>query len=163
MLSNRAEHNQQKLLRKGCGRLIHVSDFVEEENGRLIIRNEEGDVVKDTQCIIYLGMGADTWWDHTQLLVQVDKVIEIFEEVHPNCVTLFVFNQSSAHTSLGDDALCAFDMNRSNGGAQRKQKNTVIPMNNLHPEFHGKAQSMTTEAGAAKGLQQMLEERGFNV
>ena len=36
-------------------------------------------------------------------------------------------------------------------------------MNNPHPEFCGKAQKMITEAGATKGLQQMLEERGFNV
>ena len=120
-------------------------------------------MVKDARRIIYPGVGGDPWWDHKQLLVQVNKAIEIFEEVHPNCIALFVFNQSSVHASLGDDALRAFDMNRSNGGAQRKQKNTVIPMNNLHPEFRGKAQSMTTEAGAAKGLQQMLEERGFNV
>ena len=87
-----------------------------------------------------------------QLLVQVDKAIAIFKEVHPNYVTLFVFDQSSAHTSLGPDALCAFDMNRSNGGKQRKQKDTVISMNNLHPEFYGKAQSITTKAGMAKGL-----------
>src|SRR5712671_7772367 len=97
-------------------------------------------------------MGANVWWDHAQLLMQVDKVIEIFEEMHPNCVALFVFDQSSAHALLGPDALCAFDMNRSNGGKQRKQKDTVVLLNNPHPEFHSKAQSMTTEAGAAKGL-----------
>jgi hypothetical protein len=42
--------------------------------------------------------------------MQVDKVIEIFEEAHFNCVRLFVFDQSSMHASLGDDALRAFDM-----------------------------------------------------
>jgi len=36
-------------------------------------------------------------------------------------------------------------------------------MNNPYPKFHRKAQKMITEAGAAKGLQQTLEERGFNV
>jgi len=36
-------------------------------------------------------------------------------------------------------------------------------MNNPHPKFCGKAQLMTTEAGAAKGLKQMLEECSFNV
>jgi len=46
-LSNRVQEGQQKLQKKGCGRLIHVSDFVEEENGCLIVCNEEGDVVKD--------------------------------------------------------------------------------------------------------------------
>jgi hypothetical protein len=50
-----------------------------------------------------------------------------------------------------------------NGSAQRKQKNTVILINNPHPEFHGKAQKMTTEAGMAKGLKQTLEERSFNI
>jgi hypothetical protein len=159
----RTQEGDQILQRKGRGRLIHISDFVEEENRRLIVCNEEGDMVKDAHCIIYPGVSGDLWWDHVQLLVQVDKAIAIFEEAHPNCVTLFVFDQSSAHASLGPDALHAFDMNRSNGGKQRKQKNTVIPINNPHPEFHGKAQSMTTEAGAAKGLQQMLEERSFNM
>jgi hypothetical protein len=162
-LSNRAKHGQQKLLKKGRGRLIHVSDFVEEENGCLIIHNEEGDMVKDARCIIYPGMGADTWWDHTQLLVQVDKAIEIFDEAHPDCVALFVFDQSSAHALLGHDVLRAFEMNKSNGGSQRQQKDTIIPMNNLCPEFRSKAQKMTTENGEAKGLQQTLEECGFNV
>jgi len=95
--------------------------------------------------------------------MQVDKAIEIFEEVHPDCIALFVFDQLSTHASLGDDALRAFDMNQLNGGAQRKQRDTVILINNPYPKFCGKAQKMTTEAGAAKGLQQTLVERGFNI
>ena len=67
--------------------------------------------MKDARCIIYLGVGSDPWWDHVQLLVQVDKAIVIFKEVHPDYVTLFVFNQSSTHTSLTPDALRAFDIN----------------------------------------------------
>jgi hypothetical protein len=97
------------------------------------------------------------------LLAQVDKALDIFEEAHPGCEGLFIFDQSSAHASLGPDALRAFDMNKSNGGKQRKQKDTVIPMNNPYAEFRGKPQKMTTEAGAAKGLKQVLEERGFNI
>jgi hypothetical protein len=49
-------------------------------------------------------------------------------------------------------------MKKSNGGKQRKQKDTIIPMNNPDIECHGKLQKMTTEAGEAKGLQQTLEE-----
>jgi len=45
-----------------------VSDFVEEENGHLIVCNKKGDTVKDAQKIIYLGTGGDLWWDHVQLL-----------------------------------------------------------------------------------------------
>jgi hypothetical protein len=150
-------------MKKGRGRIIHVLDFVEEENGRLIIRNKEGIVVKDARCIIYPGSGGDAWWDHAQLLAQVDRVISIFEEVHPNCIGLFLFDHSSAHASLGHDALRAFDMNKANGGGQRKQKDTIIPMNNPCVEHRGKVQKMTTEAGEKKGLKQTLEERGFNV
>jgi len=43
----RAQQGEQILQKKGRSRIIHVSDFVEEENGRLIIRNEEGNIVKD--------------------------------------------------------------------------------------------------------------------
>jgi len=150
-------------MKKGRGRIIHVSDFVEEENGRLIICNQDGDITKDAHCIIYPGSGGDPWWEHTQLLKQVDKAITIFEEAHPDCVGLFIFDQSSAHTSLGPDALRAFDMNKSNRGRQRKQKDTIIPMNNPQVECCGKLQKMTTESGEPKGLQQTLEERGFNV
>lgn len=163
MSVNRMRPEQQKLMKKGRGRLIHVSDFVEEENGRLIIRDQEGIITKDARCIIYPGAGGDAWWDHMQLLTQVDNAISIFEEAHPDCIALFVFDQSSAHASLGQDALRAFDMNKANGGKQRKQKDTVIPMNNPSAEFRGKPQKMTTESGEAKGLQQTLKERGFDV
>jgi hypothetical protein len=163
MFLNRAREDEQKLMRKGRGRIIHVSDFVEEENGRVVIRDQDGIIQKDARCITYPGVGGDPWWDHAQLLTQVDKAITIFDEAHPDCIGLFVFDQSSAHASLGPDALRAFEMNKTNGGKQRKRKDTVIPMNNPYPKFRGKAQKMTTDNGLVKGLQQTLEERGFNV
>ena len=150
-------------MRKGCGWIIHVSDFVKEENGHLVICNQDGIIQKDAWCITYPGVGGDPWWDHAQLLVQVDKAITIFEAAHPGCIALFVFDQSSAHVLLGPDALRAFDMNKTNGGKQRIQKDMIIPMNNRYPEFCRKVQRMKTEAGLAKGLQQTLEERGFNI
>jgi len=150
-------------MKKGRGRLIHILDFVEEDNGCLIIRNQEGIVVKDAHCIMYSGASGDQWWDLAQLLAQVDWAIDIFEEAHPNCVTLFLFDHSSVHASFGPDALCAFDMNKSNGGKKKPQKDTIIPMNNPTVECRRKIQKMTTESGKAKGLQQMLKEHGFNV
>ena len=154
--------HQQILQKKGCGCIIHISDFVKEENGHLIICNKEGDIIKDAQTIIYPGVGSDPWWDHTQLLVQIDKAISIFKEAHLECVALFVFDMSSAHASLRPDALCVFNINKSNGGKQRKQKDMVIPMNNAHPEFAGKSQKMMTGTSEVKGLKQVLEEHRFN-
>jgi hypothetical protein len=159
----RNQDGKQKLMKKGRGRLIHISDFVEEDNGRLIVRNQEGVVVKDACCIMYPGAGGNQWWDLAQLLTQVDWAIDIFEEAHANCVTLFLFDHSSTHASFGPDALRAFDINKSNGGKKKPQKDTIIPMNNPTVECRGKIQKMMTKAGEAKGLQQTLEEHGFNV
>src|SRR5216683_2606571 len=161
--SKRSKDGDQRLMKKGQGQLIHISDFVEEENGCLIVCNQEGIVVKDTRCITYPGTGGDQWWDHVQLLAQVNWAIKIFKEVHPKCVALFLFNHSSTHASLGPDALHAFEMNKGNGGKQRKQKDTVVSINNPTVECHGKPQKMTTKAGKPKGLQQMLGEWGFDI
>jgi len=159
----RSQPQEIKLMRKGHGHIIHVSDFVEEEFRHLVVHDQEGAIVKDAWCITYLGANEDPWWEHDQLLAQVDKAISIFKKLHPGYVALFIFDQSSAHASLGSDALCAFEMNKSNGGKQRKQKDTIIPMNNPHSNYCGKPQKMTTETGEAKGLKQTLEERGFNL
>ena len=98
-----------------------------------------------------------------QLLKQVKHAIHIFETAHPDFVSLFIFDQSSAHASLPPDALRAFEMNKSNGGKQRKQRDTVIPDTNPTVKFHGKPQQMTLPDGQPKGLQQVLKEHGFNV
>jgi hypothetical protein len=96
-------------------------------------------------------------------MVQVKNAIEIFETSHPGCQAVFIFDQSSAHASLPPDALCAFEMNKSDGGKQRKQHDTIIPMTNPDPRFCGNPQKMTTASGEAKGLKAVLEERGFDI
>ncbi|KAL4255827.1 hypothetical protein AB1N83_013423 [Pleurotus pulmonarius] len=151
------------LRKKGRGQLIHVSDFVTEASGRLVLFNANGEIVEDARQIIYPGTNGDAWWDHEQLLAQVKRAIQIFEKAHPGCQALFIFDQSSAHASLGPDALHAFEMNKSNGGKQRHQRDTVIPMNNPVVELRGKPQPMKLPNGQPKGLQQVLEERGFDV
>ena len=60
------------------------------------------------------------------------------------------------------DALKAFKMNKSNGGKQHKQWDTIIPESNLDAHYRGQPQSMTTESGDPKGLQSVLKERGYN-
>src|SRR5258708_4730012 len=55
--------------------------------------------------IIYPGAKGDAWWDMDQLLKQMHDVINIFEEAYPTCQALFIFDQSSAHQSLGPNAV----------------------------------------------------------
>ena len=144
--------------------MIHVSDFIEEVNGRLVSLNPDGSIHHDARKVIYPGSNGDPYWDCNQLIKQViESAIPIFEEAHPGCQALFVFDQSSAHAALPPNALKAFEMNKGSGGKQHFQKDTIIPNTNPYPEHHGKIQKMTTEAGLQKGLQQTLEEWGFDV
>ncbi|KZV59374.1 hypothetical protein PENSPDRAFT_695199 [Peniophora sp. CONT] len=93
----------------------------------------------------------------------MDDTLSIFEEAHPGCVALFIFDQSSAHASLGDDALRAFEMNKGDGGKQWQQKDTRIPDTNPYPEYRGWEQKMTLPDGTQKGLERVLTEHGFDV
>jgi hypothetical protein len=127
---HRLKEGQNVLRKKGRGGLIHVSDFLNPENGRLIIRDADGKVVQDSRLIIYPDSNGDPCWDTKQLLAQVKEAIRIFEAAHPGKKALFIFDQFSAHASLPEDALKAFEMNKSDGGKQHKQHDTIIPMSN---------------------------------
>src|SRR5258708_19735647 len=105
--------------------------------------------------IIFPGTNGDPWWDTKQLLEQMqNQEIPIFEHAHPDCQALFIFDQSSAHASLGPDALNAFDMNRSKGGKQRMQRNTIIPNDDTIPciAMHANPHSTATHPEKAKQL-----------
>jgi len=98
-----------------------------------------------------------------QLIEQLKVAIKIFELAHPRKQALFIFDQLSAHASLPDNLLKAFNMNKLDGRKQQKQKDTIVPMTNPAPEFHGKPQAMKLPNGEPKGLQHVLKERGFDV
>lgn len=150
--------------KKGQGCLIHNSDFIEEVNGHLCVRNEDGMICQSARKIIFPGSNGDPYWDCQQLIDQEKNLaIPVFEEAHPGCQALYIFDQSSAHASLPPDALKAFEMNKSNGGKQWTQKDTIILQSNIYPQFRGMLQKMTTEDGIPKGLKQTLEEQGFTI
>jgi len=155
----RLQEGQQILQKKGCGCLIHISGWVEEVNGCLVVRNAEGVIIKEVHKVVFPELNSNPYWDCMQLIEQVHtKAIPIFKEAHPGCQDLFIFYQSSALAALPPDALKAFEMNKSNGGKQHRQKDTIILDSNPYLEFCGKVQKMTTENGEQKGLQQTLKE-----
>jgi len=43
----RLQKGEVKLVKKGHGCIIHVSDFVKEDNGQLIIHDDDGIIIKD--------------------------------------------------------------------------------------------------------------------
>ncbi|KAF8229809.1 hypothetical protein L208DRAFT_1479048 [Tricholoma matsutake] len=154
---------QTILQKKGRGHLIHVSEFINPIMGCLILHDAQGNIVDEAQKIIYPGSKGDAWWDTEQLLAQVKHAIEVFEKAHLNCIALFIFDQSSAHASLGPDVLKASEMNKSDGGKQHVQHDTIIPQSNPVAEHRGTAQKMTLPDSRPKGLEHVLTEHGFDV
>ena len=92
------------------------------------------------------------------LLDQIKAAIDIHDETSPEYQALFIFDNSSAHASLPPDALKAFEMNKSIGGKQQRQHNTIIPQSNPDVTKQGLVQKMTTDSGLQKGLKTVLEE-----
>ena len=100
-------------------------------------------------------------------------MIPIFERMYPSAIAEFVFDQSSAHAAFAKDALNSNEMNVKPGGRQRLMRDTLIPMDNPHPELHGKPQGMVFPSdlpphhpnfklrGQAKGMLRVLEEHGL--
>ncbi|KAF8579342.1 hypothetical protein K439DRAFT_1654601 [Ramaria rubella] len=158
------QKGEQILQKKGWGHLIHISDFIEEVNGHLVSLNNDGTVEKSARKVIFPGENGDPYWDCAQLIEQVKlAAIPTFEAAHLGCQALFIFDQPSTHAALPPDTLKAFEMNKSNGGKQRQQKDTIIPDSNHTPEYCGILQIMTTDSGQQKGLEQTLKEHSFNV
>ena len=90
------------------------------------------------------------------------QAIPIFEVLHPGCVGVFCFDQSTNHNAMAADALIATRMNLSPGGAQPKMRDgwhinengekLVHPM--VFPDDH-------KLKGKPKGIKQILMERNL--
>jgi len=68
-----------------------------------------------------------------QLVEQVRNTLSIFKHTHPGCISIFVFDQSSAHEGFADNAPNINSMNLHLGGKQKKLHDTIIPLNNPDP------------------------------
>ncbi|KAF8599613.1 hypothetical protein BDV93DRAFT_449148 [Ceratobasidium sp. AG-I] len=167
---------QSILRQKGRGRLVHVSDFVAEDTGRLYLTHEQIKVQEglpshlrllgfDARKIIYPGKNHDPYWDMPQLIEQL--AIQIFDITHPNCVMLMVFDQSSAHNAFAADALNARKMNVGPSGKQPSMHSTSIPANNPSAHLRGQYQAMSydsthpTAPNQPKGMEAVIKERGL--
>ncbi|EJD54935.1 hypothetical protein AURDEDRAFT_155172 [Auricularia subglabra TFB-10046 SS5] len=143
--------DQQVLRSKSRGRIVHVSDFIVEETGRLVLN----DAQKAAQAKL-----------PTSERLPVDNAIKIRKLLFPDKQAVWVFDNSSAHGAFAPDALQAQKMNVNPGGAQPKMRQTRIPNDNPDPSLRGKVQNMVFQKGEqhegeAKGMEQVLRERGL--
>ncbi|KNF05320.1 hypothetical protein PSTG_01534 [Puccinia striiformis f. sp. tritici PST-78] len=157
------------------GRLIHISDFILESTGRLVLSQQQQQSLQlpfnDAAKVIYPGSQGNAWWDMQQLCDQVStKALPIVAALHPGCQAVFVFDCSAAHESYGP-SLRVQNMNLSSGGKQAKLKNTFILSDdpNIPDSIRGDPQTMVFPsdyhvaalADQPKGIQQVLTERGL--
>jgi hypothetical protein len=175
--------DQQPLKKKGNGRAIHICGWICETTGHLRLSDEQVAAqselpeaqqlkVTDSRKIIYPGKNHDGWWDLKQLMDQMTHAIDIFEYLHPDKVAIWLFDCSSAHEGLAEDALNVNNMNVNPGGKQRHLRTTTIPTNNPPPkpgrsDTRGRLQEMVYPPdhpdpnlrGLAKGMKAVLQER----
>lgn len=145
-----------------------VSDFVDEFNGFLALSNEEYQAAKATKPNILpyarefleYGESREGYWTRDKFIAQMDRAIEIAEIKYPKgdgWRHVWVFDHSSCHAAMADDALDVAKMNVKPGGKQPIMHDTI---------WNGKRWKLYTTARDGtkipKGMKMVLEERGVS-
>ena len=104
-------------------------------------------------CIQY-GENKDGYWTSDRFMEQLEYSARIAEYKYPRSdgfKVLWIFDHSSSHGAFAEDALNASKMNARPGSKQPLMRDTV---------WQGRVQRMVFSIGVAKGLIQILNERG---
>ena len=136
------KEGEQILRKKGPGKGLMVSNFMCPCHG--------------TVCYQDFGKNSQGYWTNSHMQDQLKLAVRLFEEMHPSCQGLFIFDQSSNHGALSEDALRATTMNLGPGGKQPKMRDGYFLKDEVRV-----VQSMQFEDGTPKGLKQVLSERGL--
>ena len=76
----------------------------------------------DANVSMFIGKGHTSdlhpsgYWTGDDVYKQLDHAITMFEILHPGCKGLFLFDNSTGHAKMADDALLAQGMNAKPGG-----------------------------------------------
>ena len=90
------------------------------------------------------------------------QAIPIFEILHPGCVSVFCFDQSTNHNAMAADALIVTRMNLSPRGAQPKMRNGWYINENREKLVHSMVFPDNHKLkGKPKGIKQVLTERNL--
>lgn len=113
---------------KGAG--IMVSDFIDEHCGFLALSDAEYEAAKKSNPSIKpyarefleYGEGREGYWNRDKFISQMKRAIQITEVKYPKDEGwrhVWVFDHSSCHAAMADDALDMNHMNVKPGGKQR--------------------------------------------
>jgi hypothetical protein len=171
--------NQQPLKKKGNGHGVHISDWICETTGQLVLPEEQ--ITRQLQLPPEVQLKAtdatksyihDAWWDLSQLMDQTKVAVDIFKYLHREKVRIWLFDCSSAHEGLATDALNVNNMSVNPGGKQQAMWDMAIPLANPppksgQPDTCGMPQQMVYPDmypdpelwGKPKGMKAVLQER----
>ena len=140
-----------------------VSDFITEFDGLLQLSIEEYRRAAESDpsirmCareILKFGSGSEGYWNNARFLKQMEMAIKIADIKYPSdkYSKVWVFDQSSGHCALREDALHVTRMNVGSGGAQPRMRDTI---------WDGRVQIMVLADGWPKGMRIILQERGID-
>jgi hypothetical protein len=136
--------DEAQLRSKSQGLSVHVSDFFCQSIGRLRLSEDDwinnnllpdGERLEHTEACVIMHPGAnrDGYWSNEDIIRQVvERAIPIFERTHPGKVALFIFDNSSNHNAMAEDALIVSRMNLKDGGRQPLLRNGKMPDGTPH-------------------------------
>ena len=155
-----AQDGQLPLRKKGNGKSIMISEFLTEAREPFCLTSDEISLnltIPEKTCVILRpGKNEEGYWTSQNLVEQVElKAIPIFETIFPECVEVFMFDNSSNHAAFMPDALVANRINIGSGG-----KN-VSKMRDTRWEPNNQLQKMNFDDDQPKGIKQILIERGL--
>ena len=147
---------------KGSG--IMVSDFISERDGYLALTEEEYEKAKQSdpsirkhaRQLLEYGEAREGYWTAERFMCQIKEAVKIAEAKYlreQGWKIVWLFDHSSCHAAMPDDALDVSKMNVNPGGKQRVMWDGW---------WGGKPQKMNNARGIPKGMQLVLEERGIN-
>lgn len=158
------EGSRKDIRPKGPGASIMVSAFLCQCHGLLRLPSDIAErypgVPSDSTVIMYPGANRDGYFTNDHLSQQTALMLKIFEILHPDCVALMAYDNSSNHHAMADNALVASRLNLKDGG-----KNVAHLRNGWFFARDGTrvVQTMTTESGQQKGIRTILQERDLFV
>ncbi|CAB4388705.1 unnamed protein product [Rhizophagus irregularis] len=119
--------------------------------------------IKSKEAFILRSVQTDGYWKSKHMLDQlVHQAIPIFEILHPGCVGVFCFDQSTNHNAMAADALIVVRMNLSPGGTQPKMRDGWYINENGEKLVHSMVFPDNHKLKEKpKGIKQVLTERNI--
>lgn len=143
---------------KGSG--IMVSDFVDERNGYLALTEEEHQdnpsIKRQARLLLEYGENREGYFTSEKFMAQIKDAVKIAEAKYSkadNWRYVWLFDHSSCHKAMAEDALDSSKMNVKPGGLQPRMRTTM---------WAGREQKMCYDDGTPKGMKAVLEERGIS-